>query len=234
VPNHGNVGSKLKMTKELLNRKKKLEDRLEKHGIKAYHVDHLPYLEFDDKSFATPYQAGCRMMILYAVAYTASEPDDREAVVDWMKRENLWEHVSPSELELFEGKVTDEQELIDFSWQGECAYILAWALNLIKETPSPTEQINEQQLEDFMSSIPALGDKLNDFLENLSYRDTAEIYDENLFYELATTYFRDLLFNGKEDNSDINRNISHQRHQTLNWLRRFMDISEWDETDTST
>lgn len=222
------------MTIEITDRKQRLEDRLSRHGIKEYHVKYLPYLEFDDKTFASPYETGCRMMILYAVAYTATELDGREAVVDWLKRENLWTHVAPSERELFENKVTDEQKLIDFSWQGECAYILAWSLSLIKKTPTPTEQVSEQELDDFMECVPALGDKLDDFLGNLSYRDTTEIYDENLFHELATTYFRDLIFNGKENTSNIDRNISFLRHQTLNWLRRFMDIDEWDETDTST
>jgi hypothetical protein len=223
-----------KMTKELVNRKKRLEERLAKHGIKEYHVQYLPYLEFDDKKFATSYETGCRMMILYAVAYTASEPDDRVAVTEWLKKEKLWNHVSPNEKEFFEGKVNDEQKIIDFSWQGECAYILAWTLNLIKETPTPTEQVNDQQLDNFMNVIPALGEELNDFLDKLSYRNATEIYDENLFHELATTYFRDLMFNGKKNKSDIDPNISFLRHQTLNWLRRFMDIEEWDETDTST
>ncbi|NJK95616.1 MAG: DUF4272 domain-containing protein [Bacteroidales bacterium] len=86
----------------------------------------------------------------------------------------------------------------------------------------------------FINNIPALGEKLDDFLSKLSYRNTAEIYDENIFHELATTYFRDLLFNGKNNTSDIDSNISFLRHQTLNWVRRFMDIAEWDETDTST
>lgn len=85
-----------------------------------------------------------------------------------------------------------------------------------------------------MNKVPALGEKLGEFLNNFDYRNTAEIYDENLFHELATTYYRDLMFSGKDDESDIDRDVSFLRHKTLNWLRRFMDIKEWDETDTST
>lgn len=222
------------MTLTITNRKTQLEDRLASHGIKEYRVDYLPYLEFSEQNFATPYDAGCRMIILYAVAYAATNIDDCEAIKNWLIREGLWKHVSPKECKLFEGEVNDEQQLIDFSWQVECAYILAWALNLIKVTPSPAEPLNEQQLDVFMGSVPALGDQLDVFLCGLRYRNTAEIYDENLFHELATTYFRDLLFTGNTDTSDIDRNISFLRHQTLNWVRRFMNITEWDETDTST
>ena len=217
-----------------IERKDRLEDRLSKHGITETKITYLPYLEFDDDTFASPFESGCRMMILYALAYTASQIDDREKIVDWLRKGNLWTHVSPNEKEFFEGKVTDEQRIIDFSWEGEGAYILAWALNIIKDTPTPTEQVSEEQLDNFTNAVPPLGTSLTDFLSKLSYRDTAEIYDENLFHELATAYFRDLLFNGNEDKSNINRGVSFIRHRTLNWLRRFSEIADWDETDTST
>lgn len=222
------------MTTETVHRKKQLEARLAKHGIGDYHVTHLPYLDFDDKTFATPYETGCRMLIFYAGAYVAGEPDDRHAIVDWVKNENLWEHVSFNEQEFFIGNVTDEESITKISWQTENAYILAWALNLIKETPTPTSQITQEQLDDFMSKVPQLGSDLGEFLSNLKYRDTAEIYDENLFHELATSYFRDLRFSGKENASDIDKSISYIRHKTLNWLRHFQGISDWEETDTST
>ena len=216
------------------DRKERLENRLARHGITDTHITYLPYLEFDDTKFASPFESGCRMMILYALAYTASQMDDREKIVQWLKKENLWTHVSPNEKEFFEGKITDKQKTIDFSWEGEGAYILAWALNIIKEIPTPTEQVSEEQLDTFTNAVPSLGTSLKDFLSNLSYRDTSEIYDENLFHELATAYFRDLLFNGNEDKTDIDRGVSFIRHRTLNWLRRFSDIQDWDETDTST
>jgi hypothetical protein len=222
------------MTAETVRRKKQLEDRLATHGIMNYHISHLGYLDFDKSKFATPYDTGCRMMIFYAIAYTVSEVDDREKIYDWLKKENLSLHISPNERAFFEGKITDEQAIIELSWQGECAYILAWTLNLINETPLPTEQVSEEQLSKFMNLVPSLGGELEHFLSKLTYRDSAEIYDENLFHELATSYFRDLLFNGQKDTSDIDRNVSFLRHQALNWVRRFMDVSEWDETDTST
>ena len=222
------------MTTETVHRKKQLEARLAKHGIGNYQVTYLPYLDFDDKTFATPYESGCRMIIFYAGAYVASEPDNRQAIVDWLKSENLWEHVSFNEQQFFIGNDTDEGSITDISWQTENAYILAWALDLIKDAPTPTSQITQEQLDDFMNKVPQLGTDLGNFLSSLKYREPAEIYDENLFYELATSYFRDLRFIGKEDTSDIESGISYIRHKTLNWLRHFEGISDWDETITST
>lgn len=221
------------MTTDTLDRKKRIEDRLASHGIQ-HHITYLPYLDFDAKSFATPYEAGCRMIILYAGAFAASEPDERELIADWLKEENLWSHVTENEIEFFESKMVDERKIMDFSWQIECAYILAWALNLIKDTPTPTGALTDEQLDDFIEIVPLFELELEDFLTNLSYRDTKEIYDENLFHELATSYFRELMFIPNEDTSNIDRDVSYFRHKTLNWVRRFMDIDYWDETDTST
>lgn len=217
---------------DILDRKEQLKRRLAKYGIKEHEVDYLRYLEFDANKFATPYETGCRMMVLYSVSYTASELDDRVAIVNWLKRENLWEYVAPSELELFEGRVLEEQKLIDFSWMGECAYILAWTLNLIKDTPTPTRPISDNELDEFMTSVPEIGEKLGLFLYSLKYRDSSEVYDENIFHVLATTYFRDHL--SDKNTSNLDRGVSYLRHKTLNWLTRFLDITEWDDTETST
>ena len=222
------------MTTNALKRKNQIEDRLVCHGINDLRLVFLQYLEFDDQTFATPFETGCRMIILLAVATTASELNDRQIISDWLKRENIWKYVSPNEKALFEGNVSDSQELIDFSWQIECAYILGWTINLTQHRPIPTEMVSEKHLEDFINRVPAYGDHLNDFLKSLNYREPSEIYDENLFYELATTYFRDLLFNEQKDVSNINRQVSFLRHWALNWVRQFMGIHEWDDTDTST
>lgn len=215
-------------------RKEQLEARLVKHGIEDQKILHLPYLAFEPEDFASPHDIGCRMMVLYAAAYVATTPDDAEVVTDWLKEQKLWSHVSKGEKNLFQGKITDEQTLIDFSWEGECAFVLAWVLDLVPEIPAPTGPLPEPTLELFMNNIPELGQGLEPFLAQLSLRDLTQVYDENLFHELVTTHFRDLIFKGGTDSSDIDPTVSFQRHRTLNWVRRFMGIESWEETDTST
>lgn len=222
------------MSNDLLNRKTQLEERLIKHGINGYRITHLPYLEYDDVTFATPCEAGLRLLVLCAVAYCAAVPDEREVIVQWLEREHLWEHVSPNEKRLFTGEVTDGQEIIDFSWEMESAYLLAWALNVVPVPPDPASTTSDDLLDYFVDHIPMLGDETTFFLQGLSYRSLAEIYDENLFYEMVTGYFRDNALMGREDTSDIHNPLSFTRHKTLNWLRRFVDVTEWDDTDTST
>jgi len=71
-------------------------------------------------------------------------------------------------------------------------------------------------------------------LKDLTFRTLGEIFDENILNELAITYFRDLYFNGNQDETQINRMVNFERHRTLNWVRKFQGIEEWDDTDTST
>lgn len=218
----------------MLDRKKNIEHRLSQHGIKDYKITHLPYLEFDPSSFATSKEAGARMIILLSVSYISQNLNKRDALKDWLKREGIWEHVSKHERGLFNGDIRDEESLIDFSWEGESAYILGWALNLIDKAPSPEHPITDAQFEHFAEMIPALGGPLSEFLTRLKFRNTIEIFDENIFYELATAYFRDLMLSGRKDESNVDSHIAYLRHKTLNWLRRYEGIKEWDETDTST
>lgn len=218
----------------LENRKARIGERLRKHGITDNPISFLPYLEFNPSDFATPYEVGCRIMILYALIYTIEEPSKKQGIIRWIKNEKIWEHVSAAEISYLEADEVSQEQINELSWQLEAAYILAWALNLVENRPSPSSQVGDDEMEDFFNHVPALGDSLSDFLNQLAFRDTEEIFEENIFYELTTAYLRDLLFNGKDDTTDINRGAAFQRHFALNWLRRFSDSKDWDETDTST
>lgn len=220
--------------KVLLDRKTQLEKQLKDRGISDYEIKYLPYLDFDEATFATAYEVGVRMIILYSCAYVAYNLDETERIADWLRQEKLWPHVSPKEKELFEGKIKDEKKLGRFAWRLESAFTLAWTLNLVDALHPPTSEVGEEQIADFQDKMPKPGVKLGSYLDNLILRDKGEIFEENVFNELATTYFRDLFLNGKTDTTDIDRYVSFERHEVLNWVRRFSEIVDWDDNDTST
>jgi hypothetical protein len=80
--------------------------------------------------------------------------------------------------------------------------------------------------------IPELGGNTSEFLYYAKFRDHSEIFDENLFYHLATAFFRDHL--GEQTKEIVDRNVSFQRHFALNWLTRLLGENGWDDTDIST
>ena len=57
---------------------------------------------------------------------------------DTLRKENLWEDVSPSEKQLFESQVATltQQQIIYASWRLEAVQVLMWALGLLKDLPS--------------------------------------------------------------------------------------------------
>ncbi len=218
----------------LKQKKRALENRLATLGIKTRRVSYLPYLDHSTEQFQTPYEAGCRMLILNAIAYAVHNLHDRQKLVAWFKRENIWDRVSPEEKDFFIEAAPPKEELIDLSWRIEGALTLGWALNLLDTLHEINRNETDEEMDRFTSSIPGLGAPIQQFLHNLSFRDLGEVYIENLVNETATGYFRDLFFYGNKDETTINRMSSYERHKTLNWLRQFSDISTWDDTDTST
>jgi len=221
-------------------KKKSLESRLISYGIKNYRVGYLPYLDHTNEKFQSEYEAGCRMMILYAISTVAHNLAERDTLIGWFKDEKIWDKVSPNEREFLIDLTPNEKTLMDMSWRIEGALTLGWCLKNTESLPRLDNDKNDKSFEELQQNLPEIGEALTPFLTQLKYRDFDEIYEENLLNEMATTYFRDLMFNGKKDKTRINRFTSFERHYVLNWLRtQYADTGEttgesWDETDTST
>jgi hypothetical protein len=219
---------------ELRKKKKQFESRLISLGIKNYRVSHLEFLDHSQETFQEPYEVGCRMLILYALAYVSQNLDERLSIVDWFKRENIWDKVSDNEKNFLYAHVPEEEKAIDISWGIEGALTLAWVLNIVKTLPEIDQGSQDDVFDHFFSSMPQIGTNTQEFLRHLSFRSLEEIYEENLVNEAATSYFRDILLSGREDETNINRMISFERHRVLNWVRQFLGVKDWDEIGTDT
>jgi hypothetical protein len=219
---------------ELKEGKERLENRLAALGIKGANITYLPYLDYSTAEFQQPYDAGCRMLILYGLVFAVQNMEARPNLIQWFQHEGLWEQVSETERAFLVEADPEQKQFSRLSWGLEGALALGWALGLIQRLPEPTRTATDEELDAFFAALPALGDEIEVFLSSLTYRDLSEVFEENLVNELATGYFRDLLFNAQPDATRINRMVSFERHKTLNWLRQFSGIADWDNTDTST
>lgn len=219
---------------ELKKRKTNLENRLVSLGIKKYKVTYLPYLDYSAVNFQLPYDAGCRLLILYGLVFVVNNLEARPNLINWFKQEKLWDHVSQNERAFLIEPQPEQRQLSRLSWGLEGALTLGWALGIVQHLPAFNRTAPDEELDAFFTAIPELGGETQQFLNRLRYRDLGEIYEENLVNELATSYFRDLLFNGQNDETTIDRGVSFERHKILNWLRQFSGISGWDDTDMST
>jgi len=216
----------------LLSRKKIIEEKLISYEIKGSKISYLPYLEFSEEDFQTPYEVGCRILILWAVSYLSYNPSEKAEIESWLKSSILWERISEREKKIFNEDLP-QKSLIDFSWKIEAVIVLSWAVNLIEKLPRLDTKISDQELDELMSKLP-ITENPNYFLTLLSFRNKEEIFIENIINEMITWHLRDKMLSGKKENLKIDPSISFERHYALNWLRQFGGISEWDETDTST
>ncbi|MDP9081733.1 MAG: DUF4272 domain-containing protein [Bacteroidota bacterium] len=217
---------------ELQRRKQIIENKLIAYGIKNSRISYLPYLEFSEEDFQTPYEVGCRILVLWAVSYVAGNLDEKDLIEGWLKTTVLWDKVSEREKKLFEQEVS-QRELIDFSWRIEACIVLSWAVNLMENLPGLDSQMADDELDELMVKLP-INENPNFFLSTLTLRNKEEIFTENIVNEMITSYLRNLMFSDKKEQLSINAAVSFERHYALNWVRKFGEIPEWDETDTST
>jgi hypothetical protein len=217
---------------ELRRRKEIIETKLSDYGIKNQKISYLPYLALPEKEFQTLYEVGCRILVLWAISYVASRLDEREEIESWLKRTALWDKVTESERKLFTDDLP-QKVLINFSWRFEAVIVLCWAVNLLAHLPNLDEEIPEEELDDLMLKLP-IGEDPQLFLNTLTYRDKEEVFIENITNEMITGYLRDMMLSGPQEGLKVNPSVSFERHFALNWVRKFSEISEWDETDTST
>jgi hypothetical protein len=215
-------------------KKKWIERQLNDYGIKTRRISHVPYLDHKVENYRSASEAGIRMIILSAVSWTVHDLDFRAGIIKWLKEEKLWDHVSANERSFLLSESPDERMKIDMSWCIEDAYVLGWCLNKVKYLSRVDFKNDKAQEDEFVENLPAFGEPLGSYLHNLELRDLAEIHRENLLNELISSHFRDLHMSGEKDKTKIDVAVSFQRHRTLNWLRRFMDVEDWDETLTST
>lgn len=219
---------------ELRKRKKQFESRLISLGIKNYRVSHLEFLDHSKETFQTPFEVGCRALILNGLAYAAHNLDKRISIADWFKREDIWDKVSNNEKEFLYDVTPENEKIVDVSWAIEAALTLAWTLNVVDTLPEIDRESTDDEIGNFLARIPQPGESTKEFLQNLSYRNLEEIYEENLVNEAVTAYLRDITLLEREDETNINRTISFERHRVLNWVRQFMGEKDWDEISTCT
>jgi hypothetical protein len=216
---------------ELLRRKEIVEKKLATYGINTK-ITFLPYLRFSETDFQSPYEVGCRLLVLWAVSSLAGNMGKKQAVEGWLKKTVLWDKLSPNEKKIFIGKPS-KQVLIDFTWQLESVIVLCWTVNLLAILPDLNNQLSDEDMKELWNRLP-IGENPDAFLNTLEFRNKEDIFIENIINEMATSHLRDMLLSGKKDAPHFNPAISFNRHKPLNWIRKFSGIDDWDETDTST
>lgn len=212
--------------KTALQRKLITEKFLGEIGIPF--IEHLPTIEEESETvLRTAQEIAERIIILSYLCYIGEVEEDKLDVVKYLKKEKLWDSVTPIEKKQFlTTSKFEQQELINISWKAECIWILLWTIKKIEVLEMPTDEI---QIEDFIELLPDFMETTKHFIETSQLRYKSEILDQSdLLYRLHWAAKND-----KSHELSINRSIIQERHYAINWVTCYENLN-WDEITVDT
>jgi len=115
-----------------------------------------------------------------------------------------------------------------FSWRGECVWVLLWSLGYVDELDRPEKECDAEKIADLFEKHPK-----DAFLKDAKLRPLGEILDQaDLIYRYHWAVV-DSRVKGNEAPAKLNADVVAERHYVLNWLIGYLD-QEWDAVSTDT
>jgi hypothetical protein len=190
-------------------------------------------------------EAARRCIVLYAVL-AAGHGEPRVELVSWLRREGLWDAVSPKESEFLLAETPTQRQRVDATWRAEALFPLLWSLGLISELPSP-QQLGDVQL--IRSVLPPLLGSVSKFISAANLRGDSEIHDANektykIHWRIRDARVRDQpaapgrlpripVADGEPPAKSYHAGVVQERHYALNWLIGYCG-QPWDDITTDT
>lgn len=163
------------------------------------------------------------------MAFLSEVPDEKEAVIDFLKNHQLWNKVSPEEKVLYQKDQLTEQEAINILWRSEAIWLLLWSIQKVDQLKLPTAQIAVSEI---MARLPELFADPKDFIETAAVRSTTEILDaSDLMYRLHWAT-RNAGLNNQPMPAKLDSSVVMERHYAINWLTYYAE--DWDDVSTDT
>jgi len=186
-----------------------------------------------------------RCIVLYAVL-AAGHGEPRDLLIAWLRRERLWDAVSPNESTYLLSTSPTQQERINATWRAEALCPLLWSLNLISDLPSPQQLCDVQAIR---SALPPLLSSVGEFISAARLRSDFEIHHANEEIYHVHWRIRDAQLRGLPTPPGKLPRMHHddgeppvesyiagavqERHHALNWLIGYCG-QDWDDITTDT
>jgi hypothetical protein len=155
---------------------------------------------------------------------------EKDRIINWLKKESLIDKLSRRELAFLLKTEIDKKEIIQFTWQSECSWLLLWASRKVNRG-LPTEECRPRE---FLTIIPAFGSDTSKFIKSIELRTKKEIVDLSDFLYRAHWATRQNGINGSVEIGKLNPDVVQEWHYAINWLTRYSNYEDWDEITTDT
>ncbi len=173
----------------------------------------------------TSAEIASRIIILSYLCYIAIEQDDAPVAVDFLKTHNLWNQCSPTEKEFFQKPLSQEEKTL-ISWRLESIWMMLWIINMVEDPGLPVQEI---QIDEVLTRIPAFMEDPGDFIKYARTRDVADIIEvRDMVTQLHSVVSR------KSDKQSkpggLHPAVLAERNHALEWVT--YSLMEWDAIDT--
>jgi hypothetical protein len=193
----------------------------------------------------SPDEVARRCIVLYAVV-AAGHREPRNPLIGWLRREGLWDAVSPDETEFLLSASPTNQQYFQATWRVEALFPLLWSLGLIAELSSAQQLCDVPLMREI---LPPLFGSMAEFISSAKLRADAEIRAAN--EEIYRIHWRVRNFQLRNtptspgqlprmpwEDSDppaesYNAGVVQERHYALNWLIGYCG-QDWDHITTDT
>jgi len=183
--------------------------------------DILPPVENNDEPYKqTAEEVAVRTIILHAVA-AAGYGIDRDAIIDWLKKQNLWDKVSPREQTFLLTQKSPKEDQTGALWLQEAQWALLWTIQKVDSLGLPTKTCDSHRIVNEI--MPMLGDDIELFVSTSELRPPSEIRVED--ERVNKLYDAQQEEQEAEMPEDLVYGVLFQRLQAFKWLSSEYD---WD------
>jgi hypothetical protein len=214
------------------DRKEKTEGLLRTKGIPYF--SGLPPVESEEETeLKAPEEVGIRIACLFCVvgsAYCVSDAVYRKHLEKFLKKHQLWDHLTPNELAFLTHQTPDQLTINGYTWKCEDLFFLMWASNIFEQLPWPDQKTEPSRI---IAAFPSLDISPWRFIVDLQLRAKSEILDaSDLLYRLhwATTQAR---IEGNPPPGGLEPGVVYEWHYAVNWITNY-DDEGWDNVSTDT
>jgi len=184
--------------------------------------------EYEEKTRGAD-EVARRCIALYAII-AAGHEEPRGELIDWLRRENLWEAVSPVEASFLQSDAPTKQQLVNATWRTEALSSLLWSLGFVPELPPPTGLCDVQALR---RVLPPLMGSVAEWVSTARLRPDSEFREANENIYQIHWAVRDARLNGRPIPQGFDPGVVQERHYALNWLIGYCG-QDWDDISTDT
>jgi hypothetical protein len=210
-------------------RKAASEQAIRALGIKVN--EHLPLIEAEEEiEIRSVEEVLERLIALWAVAGAAMLPGNTY-FREYITGNNLQKWLSKRELEFLLSAKQNEHQIIQFSWQLEALYFIAWCAGLIDQIAIP---FRESSVKEIMALFPHEQEPPDLLRSAIRLRTKSEVLNQaDLLYRLHWAV-RNARIREEPDQPQVIGGVVQEWHRAVNWMTRYDQENNWDYVATDT